>query len=244
MTERPDVPHLTTEQMIEVDRAMIDDFGIELIQMMENAGRNLAALARVRFLNGDPRGRRVVALAGPGGNGGGVLVAARRLHGWGAEVTVALGAPAERFTLVPAHQLAVVRRLGIAVVEGDGVAEPAADAELVLDGLLGYSLRGAPRGRAAMLITWANGQPAPVLALDVPSGVDAGAGEVREPAVRAAATLTLALPKEGLRERAARQRVGELYLGDISAPPGLYARPPLSLDVPAIFAREEIVRLA
>ena len=53
-----DVPDLTTEQMVEVDRAMIEDYRIELIQMMENAGRNLAHLARTRFLDGDPRGRR------------------------------------------------------------------------------------------------------------------------------------------------------------------------------------------
>jgi NAD(P)H-hydrate epimerase len=67
---------------------------------------------------------------------------------------------------------------------------------------------------------------------------------VRESAVLAAATLTLALPKRGLREPSARERLGELYLGDIGVPPSLYARPPLRMDVPAIFAREEIVRLA
>ena len=74
------VPYLTTEQMIEVDRAMMEDFKIELIQMMENAGRNLAHLARERFLEGDPRSRKVVVLAGTGGNGGGALVCARRLQ--------------------------------------------------------------------------------------------------------------------------------------------------------------------
>jgi len=78
-----DIRYLTTDQMIEVDRAMIEDFKIELIQMMENAGRNLASLARERFLDGDPIGKRVVVLAGTGGNGGGALVAARRLHNWG-----------------------------------------------------------------------------------------------------------------------------------------------------------------
>ncbi len=52
------IPWLTTEQMIEVDRAMVEDYAIELIQMMENAGRNLAHLARERFLTGDPRGKR------------------------------------------------------------------------------------------------------------------------------------------------------------------------------------------
>lgn len=65
------VPCVTTRQMIEVDRAMIEDFHIELIQMMENAGRNLAHLARVRFLDGNPEDKKVVVLAGRGGNGGG-----------------------------------------------------------------------------------------------------------------------------------------------------------------------------
>lgn len=77
------VPSLTTEQMIEVDRAMMQDMHIELIQMMENAGRTLAHLARARFFDSDPRGKKVAVLAGTGGNGGGALVCARRLHTWG-----------------------------------------------------------------------------------------------------------------------------------------------------------------
>ena len=69
-----EVLYLTTEQMVEVDRLMIEDFKIEVMQMMENAGRNLAHLARVRFFDGDPTGKKVVVLAGTGGNGGGALV--------------------------------------------------------------------------------------------------------------------------------------------------------------------------
>ena len=86
------LPYLTKEQMVEVDRAMIEDFQIELVQMMENAGRGLAHLVRERFLDGDPRDRHVVVLAGTGGNGGGALVAARRLQNYyGARVTVGHG---------------------------------------------------------------------------------------------------------------------------------------------------------
>ncbi len=62
----PPVPFITTDEMREVDRAMIEDYGIALVQMMENAGRCLAHLARGRFLGGDPTGRRVVVLAGTG----------------------------------------------------------------------------------------------------------------------------------------------------------------------------------
>jgi len=71
----------------------------------------------------------------------------------------------------------------------------------------------------------------PVLALDVPSGVDATSGRVFDPAIRATATMTLALPKEGLNKLAMESYVGELYLADISVPPGLYARPPLNIHI-------------
>jgi NAD(P)H-hydrate repair Nnr-like enzyme with NAD(P)H-hydrate epimerase domain len=90
---------VTTEQMIEVDRAMMQDFRIELIQMMENAGRTLAHLTRVRFFDGDLREKNVVVLAGTGGNGGGALVCACRLHTWGAHVCI----PPCHTALVPRH---------------------------------------------------------------------------------------------------------------------------------------------
>jgi NAD(P)H-hydrate epimerase len=229
-------------QMVEVDRAMIRDFGIELIQMMENAGRNLADLARRRFLDGDPRSRRVTVLAGSGGNGGGALVAARRLDNWGAAVSVALAQPATSMTAVPAHQLDILERMGVPIVAGDSVASLAA-ADVVLDGLIGYSLKGSPKGAAAELIEWANQQNAPVLALDVPSGVDADTGTVFDPAICAAATMTLALPKLGLLGPGVESHVGELYLADISVPPALYRRPPLNLQVEPLFAHAEVIRL-
>jgi NAD(P)H-hydrate epimerase len=223
-----DLPYLTTDQMIEVDRAMIEDFGIQLMQMMENAGRTLAYLARARFLEGDPRGKQVIVLAGTGGNGGGALVCARHLHNYGAVVHVVVTAPDERFKAVPAQQLGILRRIGLPVVGPEEVAGLVAR-DLVVDGLIGYSLRGAPRGAAASLIRWANGQKAPILALDTPSGLDTTTGVAHDPSVRAAATMTLALPKAGLRAPRASAHVGQLYLADIGVPPELYAAPGLGL---------------
>ncbi|MFV9673260.1 MAG: NAD(P)H-hydrate epimerase, partial [Acidimicrobiia bacterium] len=193
-----EVPFLTTDQMIEVDRAMMEDYRIDLVRMMENAGRNLAHLARERFLGGNPRGHRVVVLAGTGGNGGGALVAARRLHNYGAIVSVFVTKPDDEFTPVPGQQLDLLRRMGLTVGSADGV-EAVGTLDVVLDGVIGYSLQGAPRGEAGTLIRWANEQGAPVLSLDAPSGVDTTTGTVFEPAIRATATMTLALPKEGLR---------------------------------------------
>src|SRR5262249_8306720 len=145
-----DVPYLTTRQMVEVDRAMIEDFAIELVQMMENAGRNLAHLARFRFLDGNPLGRRVIVLAGSGGNGGGALVAARRLHNWGASVEVVLGQPISAMSKVPAHQLEIVRRLNIPVTAASAAGDPKSP-HLILYGFFGCGLNGAPPCTLAQL---------------------------------------------------------------------------------------------
>ena len=242
VSNESDVPFISTDQMREVDRAMIQDYDILLIQMMENAGRELAHLARSRFLGGDPRGRRVLVLAGTGGNGGGGLVSARRFHNWGTDVRVWLSSSAPQLTEVASHQLTILERMGVPIkIAGNEADLPPAD--LIVDALIGYSLRGAPRGASAALIRAANGHGAPVLALDVPSGVDSATGTVHDPAVRADATLTLALPKEGLQGDAARECVGELYLADISVPLGLYPRPPLNLEVGPVFAKGDIIRL-
>jgi NAD(P)H-hydrate epimerase len=238
-----DVPFLTTEQMIEVDRAMMEDFRIDLIQMMENAGRALAIVARERFLGSDPEGRRMVVLAGTGGNGGGALVAARRLHNWGADVRVFVTKPIDGFTPVPAHQLDILHRMNVPVDPAERVGSSQVP-DLVLDGVIGYSLKGAPRSEAARLIRWANTQPAPVLALDAPSGVDTTTGKAFDPAVRATATMTLALPKDGLRAPGVESHVGELYLADISVPPALYTNERLGLSVGPIFSAGDIVRLS
>jgi NAD(P)H-hydrate epimerase len=82
-----------------------------------------------------------------------------------------------------------------------------------------------------------------VLALDVPSGVDAETGIVFDPAICASATMTLALPKLGLLGPGVESHVGELYLADLSVPPGLYRRPPLNIRVEPLFARAEVIRL-
>jgi NAD(P)H-hydrate epimerase len=104
--------------------------------------------------------------------------------------------------------------------------------------MIGYSLRGNPTGRAAELIQWANQQPAPVLALDAPSGLDVSTGIAGTPHIQATATLTLALPKVGLIDAPA---VGELYLADISVPAIIYQR--LGLTPPNLFRDNVIISL-
>jgi NAD(P)H-hydrate epimerase len=236
------IPYLTVDQMREVDRAMVEDYGISLLQMMENAGRSLAHLAVTRFLGGDPRGKQVTALCGTGGNGGGGLVCARHLHNRGASVTVVTTRPEEDFHGVPARQLAILRNVGLPVIPVNRMTTlPPAD--LLLDAVIGYGLSGKPHGAAAEMIRRARAQDAPILSLDVPSGLDATTGATHEPTVRATATLTLALPKTGLRPPEARAFTGACYLADISVPPELYVALGLTDTPVPLFFRAPILRL-
>ncbi len=234
------IPFLSTEQMRAVDEAMIEDYHIELDQMMENAGRHLAHLARTRFMDGDPRERDVLILAGRGGNGGGGLVAARRLSTWGANVHVVTTHPPEDYRGVPAHQLDSLRQMDISIQTAE-VFSFDHHPDLIIDAIIGYGLNGSPRGPVAKLIAATNAQNAPILSLDIPSGLDSTTGKAHLPTIRATATLTLALPKEGLRAPGAAAYVGELYLADISVPPELYER--LGIEVGPIFAQHDILQI-
>lgn len=226
--------------MREVDRLMIEDFGITLMQMMENAGRNLAALARSRFLDGQPIDKRVVLLAGKGGNGGGGFAAARRLHNWGAQVQVITTHPPKTLRGLQAHQVRILENMDVPITYAESV-QSLPEADLILDAMIGYSLTGAPRGTAAHLIELANLSVVPILSLDTPYDLDTTSGETFQPHIEAEATLTLALPKTGLVAKTAHKAVGELYLADISVPPGLYAK--MDLEVGPIFAQEEIIKI-
>ncbi len=235
------IPSISMQQMVEVDRAMIEDYGIDLMQMMENAGRNLAHLARQRFLDGNPVGKRVTILAGNGGNGGGALVSARRLHNWGAQVQVVLAQPRKAMKSVPAHQYDILNRMRVTTQQAYEL-ERVLPMDLIIDGVIGYSLSGSPRGSAAELIRWANAQGAPILALDTPSGLDVTTGEAYDPTIRATATMTLALPKHGLLAAQSLEFVGELYLADISVPTELYQSPAIGVLVGILFAADDIIR--
>ncbi|MEM9520544.1 MAG: NAD(P)H-hydrate epimerase [Actinomycetota bacterium] len=195
---------LTEAQMIEVDRIMTDDLGISLIQMMENAGRHLAQLALDRYRPG-----RVVVAVGSGGNGGGGMVAARHLANRGVDVVVAPTRAADQLTGVPRHQRDILDRMGVPAVE---VWTPV---DLIVDAVIGYSMRGAPTGRSQLLIEAVNATDTPVLALDTPSGLDVTSGVAPGAVVHADATLTLAAPKAGL----VAAEVGSLFVADISVPP-------------------------
>ncbi len=214
------MPAVDAAEMLEVDRIAIEETGPNLYQMMENAGRNLA-LAALDMLGGRHHKSVVTILAGTGGNGGGGITAGRHLMNHGTEDVVLHVTNSEALSEVAAQQLRIFRSAG-----GDVVADDVAPAEvfgtgdLIIDAIIGYSLRGAPRGRARQMIEWANSVDVPILSLDMPSGIDSTTGEATGTAVAATTTMTLAAPKHGL----CAPQAGELELADIGIPREVYRR--------------------
>ncbi len=218
--------------MREVDRLAEADYGITPIQLMEVAGLQTARVAR-EILGPSLAGRAVCILAGKGNNGADGLVAARRLAGWGADVRVVTSFEVAAATGLMVQQMRAARAGGMEV---GGWAGTLPAAELYIDALLGFGAHGAPRGSVEQVVT-ALPHGARVLAVDIPSGLDAATGAAPGACVRATTTLTLALPKVGLLRPAARSFVGRLLVTDIGIPPSLLRR--LGVDADGLFAEEE-----
>lgn len=224
------VPAVTAAEMREIDRVAVDEVGLQLLQMMENAGRTLALSAS--DLLAESADGQVVVLAGAGGNGGGGLCAARHLANHGVDVTVVVDRDPDDLTGAPATQLSSLRATAATVTTEASAVDGAA---LAIDALVGYGLTDALKGRAAALVAAANGTTCRLLSLDVPSGMNATTGETPGPVAEADRTLTLALPKTGL------GGVGDLWLADIGIPAGVYGR--VGVDYTPPFAGHYRVRL-
>lgn len=238
---------ISATQMAGVDRLMVEDFHIELSQMMENAGRHMATLAYSRlkpdFL--DKVSKPVICIfVGPGHNGGGGLTAARYLSNWGVSVAVILMQPAENLRPEPKTRWQTLRRLPVKTAVWGDPEIPAllTSCRLMIDAMLGYNQRGNPHGPINEAIYRINAASVPVVALDIPSGLDATSGTPGEPCIRADATLTLALPKTGLVSQPGRRYSGDLYLADIGIPPVLYTH--LGLPEQRLFKDNPILKLS
>ncbi len=240
------VPTVDSATMAEVDRLALEEYGITLLQMMEQAGSHLAEVVRSE-LGGDLRDRSIVVAVGPGNNGGGGLVAARHLINRGARVRVVLARPVLRMTEAGRHQLATLISMGASccVATYDltdlELEEALALADLVVDALLGYRAHGPPHGEIERLVGCIDRSRRPVVSLDIPTGVHPDSGETAGMAITANATMAVALPKAGLVFGDGAARTGRLYVADIGLPSALYAR--LGIEVGALFAAGRIVIL-
>ncbi|MGK2939767.1 MAG: NAD(P)H-hydrate dehydratase [Solirubrobacteraceae bacterium] len=213
-TPLPDAP-----QMRATDRWAIDDLGIPSLDLMERAGEGLARVVAETVPDGP-----VVVLCGPGNNGGDGFVAARLLHDDGREVTVMAVVEADAYT---GDALANLHRLPLALRPFDPAGLDGA--AVAIDALLGTGVRGAPRPPADAVVAALNASDAPVVAADVPSGVDASTGEVAGDAVRAVATATFAAGKPGLWVHPGKGFTGRVEVIDIGIPPGAPVDPEVGL---------------
>jgi ADP-dependent NAD(P)H-hydrate dehydratase / NAD(P)H-hydrate epimerase len=220
-------PLPTAEEMRETDRWAIEDRGVPSLDLMERAGEGLAGVVARRA----PAGR-IAIVCGKGNNGGDGLVAARILRQAGRDVQVLAVWPPEQLQGDAAVQL---ERL-----PGDPPAPYEADAldgaHALVDALLGTGSTGAPRDPAGVVIEAMNASGRPIVAADVPSGVDATTGEVAGPAIRAVATATFHRAKPGLWIHPGKAHAGDVELIRIGIPDGEPVAPEIGLVSPGVLA--------
>ena len=221
--------------MAAVDHALVAVCGLELLQVMETAGRAVAVVARYLQPGGS-----VAILCGGGGNGGDGLVCARYLAGWGFGVECWLTKDSGDLRGLAAHQLQICEKLGIPIAGPETPINVAA-VDLVVDAIFGFGLTAAPTGRAAQLIEAANHSGALVLAVDIPSGVDATSGVAFVPSIVAGFTVTLGLPKQGLLVGDGPTQSGRVIVADIGIPTAAYAS--VGIAQTTIFDSAELMTL-
>jgi len=208
LTTRWSGPLLGSSQVKEVDALTQERFGIAVEWLMEAAGWQVA-----RFCD-----QPTYVVCGVGNNAGDGLAAARHLHRWGRLHGVCCMEPG-RLRGAAAQELTALRRCGVEVA-----AEPNfVGTRLVLDAIFGTGLSRAPEGRFAEWIEAMNSSGARVIAVDIPSGLDADTGVAYAPTVRADLTVTLGLPKPGLLQADGPSMAGEVWVADIGVPFEAYA---------------------
>jgi len=207
--------------MQQIDAEAIEAVGIPRVLLMEHAG--LAVARAVRQLVPD-RSAPLVICCGTGWNGGDGLAAARHLHERGHPLRVLMTGPLDRLREEPAMYASILQKLGLTLVECLRPADLAllerwlGDCRLVIDALLGIGARGTVREPTASVIDRINRSGKPVVAVDVPSGVDAETARVQGVAVRATLTVTFGLAKRGCLLAEGPAHTGRLVVDPITIP--------------------------
>jgi hydroxyethylthiazole kinase-like uncharacterized protein yjeF len=213
---------VTASQMQELDRRAIEECGIPGIVLMENAGRGAAELLARHFP--EAYTRSIAILAGGGNNGGDGFVIARHLKNWGIPVKVYLFSSIDAVKGDANTNLRIWLAMGGELVEviykGDfaGIKKEFSKASLMVDAIFGTGLHSEVKGFLKDTISFVNSLPQPVMAVDIPSGLDATAGKVWGEAIRADLTATFGLAKIGQVIEPGAAHVGQLEVVDIGIP--------------------------
>ncbi len=213
---------VTPEQMKEIDETAINDFGIPGMVLMENAA--FGVVREVRKILGDIPGKRVAVLAGKGNNGGDAFAVARHLFNMGACTNVYVFSKLADIGGDAKTNLDILVKMGIEINEVtkdekvDEIKAGVKWAEVVVDGLLGTGLKGEVKGVMASIIELVNNCSVPVVAVDIPSGVNGETGKVSKACIRARTTVTFTFPKLGQLIHPGCEYVGNLEVVDIGIP--------------------------
>ncbi len=205
-----------------VDQTAVKEYGIPGIVLMENAARGLADRASKMLTEATTSPLTTLIVCGSGNNGGDGYALGRHLHNAGIKtVFVKLGE--SRAGTDAAINREICLKMGLSEVPLDDIGSHA-DADLIVDAIFGTGLDRPVGGPAAEAIEWINGVSGPVLAVDVPSGLDCDTGEPLGMTVRADCTVTFVAKKPGLITVAAKEYVGKVVVADIGAPIELVQR--------------------
>lgn len=216
---------VTAEEMKNIDQAAINDYGIPGIVLMENAG--IQVVKAVKEMLGDLRGKVISIIVGKGNNGGDGLVTARHLLNQGAQIKVLLMSDPSEIQGDARINLEIWHKMGQPVYQinqGNGInilKLALLSTDLVVDGLFGTGFRGEVRTQATNIIELINNSNIPVIAIDIPSGVEADTGKVNGACIKATQTVTFGLPKLGLVIEPGVSYTGILKIVDISLPAAL-----------------------
>jgi len=211
--------YATEKQMERLDNLATKN-GLEIKQMMELAGWHIISLfSQLRIT----KAKKVCVVSGVGNKGGDGLSAARHLTNRGHRVSVVL-MRSSKLSPDASHHLKLLNKMNVPVyIFSSSVGKKKIkNTDVIIDSLLGYHLKGAPRGLFKEAIEMINASKAKVIAYDLPSGVSASTGKCYDPCIRADATLSLALPKRAFRVAAGKKKSGKVYLADIGIPIFLY----------------------
>jgi len=220
---------LTRQLVRSVDRYAIDELKIPGVILMENAGRGVAdAIESFCTATNGISDISVAVVAGAGNNGGDGYVIARHLANRGTKVTTFLISPAGKITGDAAVNLEIIRNLGYDIREtakrGElaGLAEALRGYDLIVDAVGGTGIRGSLRGEVAAAVEQINAaanEKRPVVAVDIPTGLDCDSGEASGPVVVAAMTVTFVARKVGFENPASTFYTGEVRVADIGIDP-------------------------
>jgi NAD(P)H-hydrate epimerase len=213
---------LNTQQMREADRRTIEDIGIPSIVLMENAGRQAVAAMEAAFE--DLPGSRVGVLCGRGSNGGDGFVVARTLVQRGIDTVVFLLGSVSEIRGDARTNLESLGRIGLSVVEITTAQEwelhftEISECDVIVDAIVGTGFHGRLTGLLETVVADVNGLGAPVIAIDLPTGLSADTHDIEGEAIEASMTVTLAAPKIPLVFPPADTHAGDLVIADIGIP--------------------------